>query len=145
MMAEAKGERANMRVKTEWFLTMLRQKQISQRKLAKEMGLDPAAVSLMLHGKRKIQLVEAGRMATIIGVQLNDVLMAAGIQSMPHREWGAVQDTLRRLMKHATTHAMECTKRGDMTGAKEAMGDVSNAMTLLDAMMSRPEVGTNAS
>jgi len=127
---------------TGWFRTMLAQKRLSQRRLAKEMGLDPAAVSLMLHGKRKLQLTEAKQIATILGVQLNDVLLAAGIEAIPRLESGGLQEALRRLMKHAAAHAMECTTRGDIASAQAVMTDVSAAMTLLDTMITRPR--TNA-
>lgn len=129
-------------MKTEWFRTMLSQRKMSQRSLAKAMDLDPAAISLMLRGKRKLQLTEAKQIAAILSVQLNDVLLAAGIQAIPRVEAGGLQEALRRLMKHSTAYAMECTTRGDIASAQAAMSDVSAAMTLLDTMMTAPQ--TNA-
>ena len=42
------------------------------------MNLDPAAVSLMLRGKRKMSASEAGEIAKLLGVAVDEVLMRAG-------------------------------------------------------------------
>lgn len=44
---------------TEWFRQLLSTRKLSQRGLAKLMELDPAAVSLMLRGQRKMTNEEA--------------------------------------------------------------------------------------
>ena len=61
-----------------WFIGRLADKQISQRKLAKHLGLDPAAVSLMLRGKRKMSASEAADIARLLGVGTDEVLARAG-------------------------------------------------------------------
>lgn len=61
-----------------WFQNLLADKRLSQRQLAKRMGLDPAAVSLMIHGKRKMSAVEASELARQLGVTVDEVLLHAG-------------------------------------------------------------------
>lgn len=62
-----------------WFQSKLADKQLSQRQLAKHIGLDPAAVSLMLRGKRKMTADEAGSVAKLLGVPVDEVLRHAGV------------------------------------------------------------------
>lgn len=66
-------------VNTRWFQDTLADRQLSQRKLAKMMNLDPSAVSLMLRGMRVISADEATEMARIIGVPYEDLLAQIGI------------------------------------------------------------------
>lgn len=66
-------------VDTNWFQGKLSDKRLSQRRLASMMGLDPAAVSLMLNGKRKMTAVEASEVAKLLGVPLDEVLRHAGV------------------------------------------------------------------
>ena len=54
-------------------------KQISQRGLAKMLEVDPAAVSLMLRGRRRMTPHEAHQISVILGVPLNEVMRQAGI------------------------------------------------------------------
>lgn len=70
---------ASHHVNTRWFQDKLADKQLSQRKLAKMMALDPSAVSLMLRGMRVISADEASEMARILGVPLAEVLAQIGI------------------------------------------------------------------
>ena len=42
------------------------------------MGLDPAAVSLMLRGKRKMSAAEAAEIARLLNVSVEEVLLHAG-------------------------------------------------------------------
>lgn len=67
-----------------WFQDRIRDKDLSQRRLAKLMDLDPAAMSLMLSGRRKISSEEANTLAFHLGVSVHDVLTHAGIE--PHRQ-----------------------------------------------------------
>jgi len=66
-------------INTSWFKEKMAAQQTSQRKVAIEMGIDPAAMSLMLRGMRRIQLPEAASMASILSVPLDEVLENAGI------------------------------------------------------------------
>jgi transcriptional regulator with XRE-family HTH domain len=64
---------------TEWFRDVLAQKKLSQRRLAALMELDPAAVSLMLRGHRRMTPEEAHQMGIILGVKTTEILRQAGI------------------------------------------------------------------
>lgn len=66
-------------VDTRWFQTRLADRKLSQRSLAKVLGLDPAAVSLMLRGKRKMTAEEAVEVSRVLGVDVEEVLRHAGI------------------------------------------------------------------
>lgn len=65
---------------TEWFRGRLADRKISQRGLARMMELDPAAVSLMMRGKRRMTTHEAHQISTILGTPLNEVFRHAGIE-----------------------------------------------------------------
>lgn len=65
---------------THWFRERLQDKQLSQRKLAKMLNIDPAAVSLMLRGRRKMTPHDAHQISVILGVPLNEVMRNAGIE-----------------------------------------------------------------
>jgi transcriptional regulator with XRE-family HTH domain len=65
---------------TEWFRQLLATRKLSQRGLAKLMELDPAAVSLMLRGQRKMTNEEAHQVSLILGVPITEVLRQAGIE-----------------------------------------------------------------
>ena len=69
----------NMAINSQWFTDRLAERQLSQRGLAKLMGLDASAVSLMMRGKRKMTLEEAAQMAVLLNVNTNEVLAQAGV------------------------------------------------------------------
>lgn len=62
-----------------WFKDRLRQVKLSQRQLAKQMGLDPASVSYMLAGKRGMSMDEARSLSGILLVSVTEVMRQAGI------------------------------------------------------------------
>jgi hypothetical protein len=64
---------------TLWFRDKLKDKKLSQRGLAKLVELDPAAVSLMLRGQRKMTPHEAHQISVILGVPILEVMRRAGI------------------------------------------------------------------
>jgi len=66
-------------VNTRWFKEKLDEKKLSQRSLAKRLGIDPSAVSLMLRGKRDIRLEEAIELSKILGLPRDDVLAQVGL------------------------------------------------------------------
>lgn len=70
---------AVMTIDTQWFTDRLAERRMSQRQLAKLMGMDSAAVSLMLRGKRKMTVEEAAQIAVLLQSSTNDVLKAAGV------------------------------------------------------------------
>lgn len=68
-------------IDTTWFVNRLSERELSQRALAKLMGLDPAAVSLMFRGKRKMSMEEAAQLAALFDVTPTEMFERAGIQS----------------------------------------------------------------
>lgn len=67
------------KINTAWFKDRLADKKISQRKLAKLLDLDPAAVSYMFKGTRAMKLDEAAAIATLLGQPLDEILRHAGV------------------------------------------------------------------
>ena len=68
-----------MPVDTKWFRDRLADRQMSQRGLARQLGLDPAAVSLTLRGKREMKIAEAAAIARLLGVPADEVMTHAGV------------------------------------------------------------------
>jgi DNA-binding Xre family transcriptional regulator len=68
-----------MAINTKWFTDRLAERRLSQRQLAKLMGMDSAAVSLMFRGKRKMTLEEAAQLAVLMQSSTQEVLEAAGV------------------------------------------------------------------
>lgn len=64
---------------TQWFRARLQDFKLSQRKLAFMLGIDPAAASLLLRGRRRMTTREAHQISTILGVPLLEVMRQAGI------------------------------------------------------------------
>ena len=67
-------------VNVEWFKQRIADCNLSQRKIAKKMKMDPASFSLKLQGKRPLRLREAGELAEILGVPLDQVARYAGLR-----------------------------------------------------------------
>lgn len=67
------------KINKSWFRDKLAEKQISQRQLAKRIGIDPAAVSYMLSGRRKMTMDDANNIAREICVSVVDVMKHAGL------------------------------------------------------------------
>lgn len=68
-----------MSTNTKWFKEKLAERDMSMRRLAKHLGLDPAAVSLTLRGMRKMTSPEAHQIGQLLGVQVTEVLRQAGV------------------------------------------------------------------
>lgn len=69
-----------MDVDTQWFRDKLAERRMSQRGLARAMGLDAAAVSLMLRGRREMKLREAAEIARLIGIPAEEILKHTGMK-----------------------------------------------------------------
>lgn len=67
------------KVNTKWFKDRLAQRDLSMRKLAKLMDLDPAAVSRMLRGQRDMTKLEANKISGLLTVPVTEVLRQAGV------------------------------------------------------------------
>lgn len=65
---------------TAWFLDRLADKQMSQRQLARLLGVDHASVYRLLRGKRQMRMKEAATFAALLGVEVSEVLAHAGVR-----------------------------------------------------------------
>lgn len=104
-------------IDTDWFLGQLTARRLSQRQLAKFMGIDPASVHRLLQGKRPMRFDEASQLAGLLGVTVDDVLRHAGLpvgagQTVPvvgriedsgeaHIDWGTEIDRVPAPMEMA--------------------------------------------
>jgi transcriptional regulator with XRE-family HTH domain len=61
-----------------WFVQRLAAIQMSQRKLAKLLGLDPTAITLTFRGERRITTVEVHTIANLFNVSVAEVMRQAG-------------------------------------------------------------------
>lgn len=68
-----------MTIDTKWFRDRMAEAGLSQRQLAKKLGLDQSAISLTFTGKRRMQFKEAADIARLIGLPVSDVLKNAGV------------------------------------------------------------------
>jgi transcriptional regulator with XRE-family HTH domain len=68
-------------IDTKWFVNRIADRDMSQRGLASLMNLDPAAISLMLRGKRKMTMAEAAQMAALLDVAPSEIFERAGIEA----------------------------------------------------------------
>lgn len=66
-------------VNEDWFKSQLAARGSSQADLARFLGRDPSAVSLMLKGKRRFQMKDAENIASYLQAPVEEVLKAAGI------------------------------------------------------------------
>jgi transcriptional regulator with XRE-family HTH domain len=69
----------NTNVDRDWFRARLSDIKMSQRSLAKHLCLDPAAITLMLRGERRITSVEAQEIAALLAVPVTEILRRAGV------------------------------------------------------------------
>ena len=71
---------------TNWFKDKLAEKKLSQRGLARLLGVDAAAVSLMLRGLREMKIDEAKQIAVILGVSVEEVLAHVSMPITPRAQ-----------------------------------------------------------
>lgn len=64
---------------TQWFQDQFAKQDLTQRKVAKSLKVNPSGLSLLLHGKRKLTLEEAALLAKLLNQPLELVLSNAGI------------------------------------------------------------------
>lgn len=121
-----------MSVNTEWFRAKLTERHLSQRGLAKLMGLDSSAVSLMLRGRREMKLNEAATLAALIGVPAEEVLANLGVNL---RSEGASVPVVGTMDEHAEIHF----------GDSETLGTVPRPAGDLPAEMSAIQCRTAGS
>lgn len=68
-------------VDTEFFKEALRRRRLSQRDLARHLGVSPAAVTHLFRGLRRMRITEAAEIAQLLGLHLSEVLERAGVQT----------------------------------------------------------------
>lgn len=71
-------------IDNEWFASRLKDQNMSLRSLAKNLGMDPSAVSRTLSGQRKMQMEEARQIANFLRVPVSDVMSHAGVSIAPN-------------------------------------------------------------
>lgn len=68
-----------MTIDAKWFRSQLAERGLSQRQLARKLGLDQSAISLTFSGKRRMQFSEAAGIARLFSLPVSDVLRHAGM------------------------------------------------------------------
>ena len=136
------------RIDTMWFRGKLADKRLSQRKLALLMDIDPAAMSLMIRGKRKMSVTEAAEIAKFLGVGVDEVLLRAGAGGVPNgrerREaaariaaadngWQDVPDVQHKAMNAATSTSATLEIPVPMSDGSLALLRLPRALTKADA------------
>lgn len=80
-----------MSINTDWFKGLMADRRISQRELAKKLGIDHSALSLTFRGKRNMKMTEAAELARLFGVPVAEVMENAGVhadtRTVPFRGW----------------------------------------------------------
>lgn len=85
-----KQSKPRPQVNTQWFRDRLADKRISQRQFAKLLGVEPAAVTRMFTGFRRMSTDEAAYFASFVGATLDEVLRNMGVQPPAHDAKGTV-------------------------------------------------------
>jgi transcriptional regulator with XRE-family HTH domain len=96
-----------------WFKSLFEQRGFSQRKLAKDLKMDPAALTLVLQGRRKLKSEEAAKMASHLSVSVEEILEHAGIEI-------ATPSTHRKIKIEGYFDGELKLHRGEPRGAKLA-------------------------
>lgn len=108
-------------VESAWFKGRLSDRNLSQRQLAKHLGLDPAAVSLMLRGRRKANAKEIAEMARLLGVGVDEVMTRLGA-GVPVKRASSVEGRVE-----AVAAIERPAEGGDMLNIPVPMSDGSTA------------------
>jgi transcriptional regulator with XRE-family HTH domain len=69
-----------MPIDTKWFKDRIADKRMSQRGLARALGIDSGALSLTLRGLRGMKMTEAADIARLLGVPVDEVIQHAGVR-----------------------------------------------------------------
>lgn len=110
----------SQKVNTKWFRERLSERDMSMRRLAKLLELDPSAVSLMLRGKRTMTADEANRISGLLTIPVTEVLAQAGIpieddaRSFPVKAWVDARGALHTI---TAKNARRVTAPRDVPGA----------------------------
>lgn len=110
----AKASRELTKVNTRWFQDHCRSRGLTQRFVAKALGVDPATLSMIFKGSRKLRLEEAVVIAELFSVGLDEVLVAAGISM------GSVKPTAKGLEVGGWVDGEGRLHRGPVKGGRIA-------------------------
>ena len=129
------------RVDTRWFQGLLADKKISQRRLAKTIGMDPAAVSLMFHGKRKMSAAEAAAIGKVLSVDVQEVITRAGIVVPPSTGRGApaVREQAAVVMAGGGVPGESVTSGNDLLEIPVPLSDGSVARLQLPKVLTKAD------
>lgn len=83
MVRPKKSRAVSMQPDRRFFESLMRDKDMSLRSLARLMGLGHSHLSLTFSGDRRLQLDEAIQLASIFNVPLSRIVQAMGIQAAP--------------------------------------------------------------
>jgi transcriptional regulator with XRE-family HTH domain len=103
-LQEMARRKAPIPIDTDWFKERLEARNLSQRRLAKEINIDPAALSLALRGFRRLQLEEAQQIAVILGVSVTEVLARAHADFDPSAGSGEKATVVGHITSHGHVH-----------------------------------------
>lgn len=111
-------------INTKWFKERLAERDMSMRRLAKLLELDPSAVSLMLRGRRKMTPQEANQISGLLTLPVTEVLRQAGIpvsedaRDVPVKAFVDARSTLQMV---TAKNARRVTAPHDVPGAGMAL------------------------
>ncbi|WP_062114044.1 helix-turn-helix transcriptional regulator [Aureimonas sp. AU40] len=73
-----------------WFSDRIRDRNLTQRALAKLLEMDPSSLSLLLHGKRRMRVEQAAEIARLLNVPVEDVMRRAGADVLGSSERNSI-------------------------------------------------------
>ncbi|OHV73341.1 helix-turn-helix domain-containing protein [Ensifer sp. LCM 4579] len=76
-------------VNYKWFSDKITAKGLTQRAVAKHLGVDASTLSLLLHGKRRMRVEQAAEIARLLSVPVGDVMRNSGADMRGIRQEGA--------------------------------------------------------
>ena len=80
-------EQQQPQIDGQWFRDRLADQHLSQRSAAKHLNMDPASLSLLMSGKRRMRVDQAAALSELVKVPLGEVIRRAGVD-MPGSDRG---------------------------------------------------------
>lgn len=102
---EAGGRDGPQKLDERWLKHHLELNQLSQRRMAKILGLKPTAITKLLVGTRRLQIDEALALSKLFNVTLDEVLFAAGIRGVAKRPGQSAVEVEGYLDGHLNLHS----------------------------------------
>lgn len=84
LVSTSKRQKGAPRPNFAWFTRLLRENRISQRELARRVGVDVGGLNRRLHGQLRLQMDEASRIAQVLHVPIDEILVNAGVALPEH-------------------------------------------------------------